>query len=187
MRDLACDDVADLLDARLARIGQAQHVGRAGDRGQRVPQLVRQHGEEFVLAPVGQLQSFFRVAMQLRLHKDLEEGLARIEEDKTDISAYLRVARVYELGKDFRAALAVLSEGVENNPKSGELWVHIGLLESTLEREREALAAKEAGIDGVPCFILGGTFAVSGAQAPEYLADAIERASREIGTQSAAE
>jgi predicted DsbA family dithiol-disulfide isomerase len=41
--------------------------------------------------------------------------------------------------------------------------------------EQEALAAKEAGIDGVPCFIMGGKFAVSGAQAPEYLADAIER------------
>jgi predicted DsbA family dithiol-disulfide isomerase len=27
----------------------------------------------------------------------------------------------------------------------------------------------------VPCFIFGGSFAVSGAQAPEYLADAIER------------
>ena len=35
----------------------------------------------------------------------------------------------------------------------------------------EAESAKAAGIDGVPCFILGGMFAVSGAQAPEYLAD----------------
>jgi predicted DsbA family dithiol-disulfide isomerase len=41
--------------------------------------------------------------------------------------------------------------------------------------EREALAAKEAGIDGVPCYIFGGKFAVSGAQAPEYLAEAITR------------
>ena len=41
--------------------------------------------------------------------------------------------------------------------------------------EQEAQAAKEAGIDGVPCFIFGGKFAVSGAQAPEYLAEAIER------------
>jgi predicted DsbA family dithiol-disulfide isomerase len=41
--------------------------------------------------------------------------------------------------------------------------------------EREAQSAKEAGIDGVPCFIFGGKFAVSGAQAPEYLAEAIER------------
>ena len=41
--------------------------------------------------------------------------------------------------------------------------------------EREALSAKEAGIEGVPCFILGGKFAISGAQAPEYLAEAISR------------
>jgi predicted DsbA family dithiol-disulfide isomerase len=43
------------------------------------------------------------------------------------------------------------------------------------EIEREALSAKEAGIEGVPCFIFGGKFAVSGAQAPEYLAEAIAR------------
>jgi predicted DsbA family dithiol-disulfide isomerase len=44
----------------------------------------------------------------------------------------------------------------------------------------EALASdqdveQDAGIDGVPCFIFGGKFAISGAQAPEYLAEAIER------------
>jgi predicted DsbA family dithiol-disulfide isomerase len=41
--------------------------------------------------------------------------------------------------------------------------------------EAEAISAKEAGIEGVPCFIFGGKFAVSGAQSPEYLADAIDR------------
>jgi predicted DsbA family dithiol-disulfide isomerase len=41
---------------------------------------------------------------------------------------------------------------------------------------REAERAKKSGIDGVPCFILGGVMAVSGAQAPAYLADAIGRA-----------
>jgi predicted DsbA family dithiol-disulfide isomerase len=46
------------------------------------------------------------------------------------------------------------------------------------EIEREALSAKEAGIEGVPCFILDGKFAVSGAQAPEYLAEAIARAAQ---------
>src|SRR5215468_11979195 len=44
---------------------------------------------------------------------------------------------------------------------------------------REAESARAAGIEGVPCFILGGIFAVSGAQAPEYLADAIVRAAAE--------
>ena len=41
--------------------------------------------------------------------------------------------------------------------------------------EQEAQSAKEAGIEGVPCFIFGGKFAVSGAQSPEYLAEAIDR------------
>jgi predicted DsbA family dithiol-disulfide isomerase len=45
--------------------------------------------------------------------------------------------------------------------------------------EQEANAAKEAGIDGVPCFIFAGVLAVQGAQAPEHLAQAIERAAKE--------
>jgi predicted DsbA family dithiol-disulfide isomerase len=48
--------------------------------------------------------------------------------------------------------------------------------------EQAANQAKEAGIDGVPCFIFGGAFAVSGAQAPEYLADAIKRAAAQRST-----
>jgi predicted DsbA family dithiol-disulfide isomerase len=47
--------------------------------------------------------------------------------------------------------------------------------EDVAQIESEAQAAKEAGIEGVPMFIFGGKFAVSGAQAPEYLAEAIAR------------
>jgi predicted DsbA family dithiol-disulfide isomerase len=43
----------------------------------------------------------------------------------------------------------------------------------------EAEQAKQAGIDGVPCFILGGVLAVSGAQDPATLADAMARAVEE--------
>ena len=53
--------------------------------------------------------------------------------------------------------------------------------------ESEANSAKEAGIDGVPCFIFGGLIAVSGAQGPEYLAQAIERAAAELARRVAAE
>ena len=41
--------------------------------------------------------------------------------------------------------------------------------------ESAASSAKDAGIDGVPTFILGGVAAVSGAQSPEVLANAIEQ------------
>jgi predicted DsbA family dithiol-disulfide isomerase len=53
--------------------------------------------------------------------------------------------------------------------------------------EAEAISAKEAGIDGVPCFIFGGLFAVSGAQPPEVLAQSIERATTELSRRVAAE
>lgn len=51
----------------------------------------------------------------------------------------------------------------------------------------EAEQAKEAGIDGVPCFIIGGLIAVSGAQPPEYLAQAMERAMTEHSMRVAAQ
>jgi predicted DsbA family dithiol-disulfide isomerase len=50
---------------------------------------------------------------------------------------------------------------------------------------QQAQAAKESGIDGVPCFIFGGVFAVSGAQSPDYLAGAIERAAEQAAKQTA--
>jgi predicted DsbA family dithiol-disulfide isomerase len=50
---------------------------------------------------------------------------------------------------------------------------------------QEVAEAKEAGIDGVPCFIFGGVLAVSGAQAPDYIAGAIRRAAAELATREA--
>jgi predicted DsbA family dithiol-disulfide isomerase len=48
--------------------------------------------------------------------------------------------------------------------------------DSDIDRvENEATAAREAGIDGVPCFVFGGRIIVTGAQSVDYLASAIER------------
>jgi len=47
------------------------------------------------------------------------------------------------------------------------------------EVAQKAQAAKEAGINGVPTFIVGGRYAVSGAQAPEALAQVIREAAAE--------
>lgn len=44
----------------------------------------------------------------------------------------------------------------------------------TLEREEQFY--RSLGVAGVPCFIFNGAFAVSGAEAPEVLADAIRKA-----------
>jgi predicted DsbA family dithiol-disulfide isomerase len=59
----------------------------------------------------------------------------------------------------------------------GDLVRRLLASDADVERvESEANSAKEAGIDGVPCFVLGGSVIVTGAQSPDYLADAIERA-----------
>ena len=47
------------------------------------------------------------------------------------------------------------------------------------EITKAAEAASSSGIQGVPFFIIGGKFGVSGAQSPEHLAAAIEQAARE--------
>jgi predicted DsbA family dithiol-disulfide isomerase len=51
--------------------------------------------------------------------------------------------------------------------------------------ERAAASAQEAGIDGVPFYAFGNVIAVSGAQAPEYLAGTIERAANELAKSAA--
>jgi predicted DsbA family dithiol-disulfide isomerase len=53
--------------------------------------------------------------------------------------------------------------------------------------EAEAKSASEAGIQGVPFFIIGGLLGVSGAHPPEHLAQAIERAADELANRVAAE
>jgi predicted DsbA family dithiol-disulfide isomerase len=59
----------------------------------------------------------------------------------------------------------------------GELVRRLLASDADVDRvENDANGAKEAGIDGVPCFIFGGSLVVTGAQSPEYLANAIQRA-----------
>ena len=52
------------------------------------------------------------------------------------------------------------------------------MLSSAIDVERvesAANSAKDAGIDGVPTFIVGGVAAITGAQSPEVIANAIEQ------------
>jgi predicted DsbA family dithiol-disulfide isomerase len=68
----------------------------------------------------------------------------------------------------------------------GDLVRNLLKSDADVERvEREAQAAKEAGVDGVPCFIFGNVLAVSGAQDPSYLADAMGRAAAEYAKRAA--
>ena len=70
----------------------------------------------------------------------------------------------------------VLIQAAMDCGMDGELVRRLLASDADVDRiEGEAKSAKEAGIDGVPCFIFGGSVIVTGAQSPEYLASAIER------------
>jgi predicted DsbA family dithiol-disulfide isomerase len=70
----------------------------------------------------------------------------------------------------------VLIKAAQDCGMDGELVRRLLAGDDDVERiESEANAAKEAGIDGVPCFVFGSAFVVTGAQSRDYLAQAIER------------
>jgi predicted DsbA family dithiol-disulfide isomerase len=72
----------------------------------------------------------------------------------------------------------VLIEAAVDCGMDGDLVRRLLASDADVDRiEGEANSAKEAGIDGVPCFIFGGSVIVTGAQSPEYLANAIARVS----------
>jgi predicted DsbA family dithiol-disulfide isomerase len=60
-----------------------------------------------------------------------------------------------------------------------EVRTRLATKEDVAETTQAADAAKQAGINGVPTFIIDGRYAVSGAQAPESLAELIRKAATE--------
>jgi len=78
-------------------------------------------------------------------------------------------------GADLTDPTTLISAAVDCG-MDGDLVRRLLASDADVDRiEQDANAAKEAGIDGVPCFIFGGSAIVTGAQSPEYLANAIER------------
>jgi predicted DsbA family dithiol-disulfide isomerase len=82
-------------------------------------------------------------------------------------------------GADLTDREVLVHAGVDCGLDGDQVRAWLASDKDVTEIEQQANAAKEAGIDGVPTFIFGGKFAISGAQAPEYLAQAIEQAAAE--------
>jgi predicted DsbA family dithiol-disulfide isomerase len=140
---------------RVAGAAQAEGLTYAMDKISRQPNTIDAHRLIYWADKIGKAPQMKQKLMELYF----TDGA-----DLTDREVLAKAAADVGLG-DVRDALA------------GE--------QDTAEIEREATAAKEAGIQGVPMFIFGGRFAVSGAQAPEYLAQAIERAAAEGNAEAA--
>ena len=86
-----------------------------------------------------------------------------------------RLVLYFAEGADLTDTKTLVAAAVECG-MDGDLVRRLLASDADIERvENEANSAKEAGIDGVPCFVFGGSVIVTGAQSPEYLAGAIER------------
>jgi predicted DsbA family dithiol-disulfide isomerase len=90
-------------------------------------------------------------------------------------------------GGDLSDRDTLVKAAAECGLDAGVVRARLATDEDAARVQHDADSAKEAGIDGVPCFIFGGLIAVEGAQSPEYLAQAIDRAAREYANQQAAE
>lgn len=93
------------------------------------------------------------------------------------------VERLFELyfleGADLTDP-TVLTGAAEAAGMDGEMVARLLATDADLaETEAEVVHAQAIGVQGVPCFILGGKYAVSGAQPAEVLADAIRQVAAE--------
>jgi predicted DsbA family dithiol-disulfide isomerase len=78
-------------------------------------------------------------------------------------------------GADLSDAKVLIQAAVDCG-MDGDLVRRLLASDADVDRvENDANSAKEAGIDGVPCFIFNSSVIVTGAQSPEYLSSAIER------------
>ena len=90
-------------------------------------------------------------------------------------------------GADLSDREVLVGAAAENGLAADRVRDRLGSDDDVAQVEREADSAKQAGIDGVPCFIFGSIVAVQGAQSPEHLAQAIERGANEYAKKPAAE
>ncbi len=90
-------------------------------------------------------------------------------------------------GGDLTDPAVLVAAAAECGMDAAEVAQRLATDEDVARIEAEANSAKEAGIQGVPFFIFGNLLAVSGANPPEHLAQAIEQASNEFAKQVAAE
>lgn len=111
---------------------------------------------------------------------------ARLEGDASAVKERLMVLYFIE-GADLSDPEVLVRAGIDCG-MDGALVRRLLASDADVEGvEAEAKRASDSGISGVPCFILSGMLAISGAQAPADLADAMGRAVQEYGVRTRAE
>jgi predicted DsbA family dithiol-disulfide isomerase len=90
-------------------------------------------------------------------------------------------------GADLTDSAVLVAAAQACGMNAGEVHRRLATDEDVDIVSAEAQSFGNAGVNGVPYFILGGIFAVAGAQEPDYLAEAMERTIAERAKREAAE
>jgi predicted DsbA family dithiol-disulfide isomerase len=90
-------------------------------------------------------------------------------------------------GADLTDRETLIAAAAASGLDGGRIRERLAGEEDVARLEQEARSASQAGIEGVPCFVIGGVYAIQGAQPPEQLADAIAQAAAEQARRPAAE
>ena len=140
-RKFGGEDRARRLQNALTDLGRAEGIGFRFDLMGRVPSSINAHR----LVRYAVREGLGEIMVEALFHAYFADGV--------DIGDVIRLATVAgRVGLDPHAALAFLRSGEEAEA------VHT-----------ENLRAHRLGVNGVPCFIIGGQQAIAGAQEPEVL------------------
>ena len=140
-RKFGGEDRARRLQNALTDLGRAEGIGFRFDLMGRVPSSINAHR----LVRYAVREGLGEIMVEALFHAYFADGV--------DIGDVIRLATVAgRVGLDPNAALAFLRSGEEAEA------VHT-----------ENLRAHRLGVNGVPCFIIGGQQAIAGAQEPEVL------------------
>lgn len=140
-RKFGGEDRARRLQNALTDLGRAEGIGFRFDLMGRVPSSINAHR----LVRYAVREGLGEIMVEALFHAYFADGV--------DIGDVIRLATVAgRVGLDPNAALAFLRSGEEAEA------VHT-----------ENLRAHRLGMNGVPCFIIGGQQAIAGAQEPEVL------------------
>ena len=140
-RKFGGEDRARRLQNALTDLGRAEGIGFRFDLMGRVPSSITAHR----LVRYAVREGLGEIMVEALFHAYFADGV--------DIGDVIRLATVAgRVGLDPNAALAFLRSGEEAEA------VHT-----------ENLRAHRLGVNGVPCFIIGGQQAIAGAQEPEVL------------------
>jgi predicted DsbA family dithiol-disulfide isomerase len=155
----------------------AARYGAQADRT-RIPEQIRIEAEgeglELDFGAIG------RMPNTLLAHRLLDHALAAADGVRQHALAEVLFSYYFCEGRDIGDVDVLLEAAAAIGLDSTSARNHLAGNEGVEDVRTQIAAARDAGITGVPCYVLGGRFALPGAQTAEVMAQVISRAKERL-------